>query len=147
LLLTEQLSQDLTAAMKAKDDVRTGALRLLLSATRNKRIELGHDLSDDEFLAVVGKEVKQRKDSIAQYTQAGREDLVKEEQAELDIISDYLPEQLGPDQVALEVEKALTSTGASSSSDMGKVMAALGHLKGQADMSEVSKIVRQKLVA
>lgn len=147
MLLTEKLSQDLTAAMKAKDDVRTGALRLLLSATRNKRIELGHDLSDEEFLAVVGKEVKQRKDSIAQYTQAGRQDLVDQEKAELDIISDYLPEQMDSEQVAVEVEKALASTGASSPSDMGKVMAALGHLKGQADMAEISSLVHQKLTA
>jgi uncharacterized protein YqeY len=131
--------------MKAKDDVRTGALRLLLSAARNKKIELGHDLSDDEFLAVVNKEVKQRKDSIAQYLQASRADLVAEEQAELDILTAYLPAQLDSAQVIAEVDKAIVSTGATTATDMGKVMAALAHLKGQTDMAEVSQLVRQKL--
>jgi uncharacterized protein YqeY len=145
-VLFNQLSQDLVLSMKAKDDVRTGALRLLLSAARNKKIELGHDLSDDEFLAVVGKEVKQRKDSIEQYRQADRSDLVQEEQAELAILSSYLPEQLNAQQIADEVGKAITATGAAAATDMGKVMAALAHLKGQADMGEVSTLVRQKLV-
>ncbi len=146
-MLVDQLSQDLASSMKAKDDTRTGALRLLLSATRNKKIELGHDLSDEEFLAVVTKEVKQRKDSIAQYTSAGRQDLVDSETAELNILQSYLPEQLGSDQVAQEVAKAISATGATAQSDIGKVMAALSHLKGQADMGEVSKLVRQHLTS
>jgi uncharacterized protein YqeY len=144
-VLTDQLSQDLTTSMKAKDDVRTGALRLLLSSVRNKKIELGHDLSDEEFLAVVSKEVKQRKDSIAQYTAASRQDLVDQEQAELDILSEYLPEQMSEEQVAAEVIKAIESTSATTISDMGKVMAALSHLKGQADMGQISALVRSKL--
>lgn len=131
--------------MKAKDDVRTGTLRLLLSSTRNKRIELGHDLSDAEFLAVVEKEVKQRKDSISQYQAAGRQDLVDAETGELNILVEYLPEQMSSEQVAAEVDKAITSSGASAVADMGKVMAALSHLKGQADMAEVSALVKQKL--
>lgn len=144
-MLVDKLSQDLTLAMKAKDARTTGALRLLLSATRNKRIELGHDLSDEEFLAVVGKEVKQRKDSIEQYTQAGRTDLAEAEMEELNILLTYLPEQLGSDQINAEVNKAVASTGAAVVADMGKVMAALSHLKGQADMGEVSALVRQRL--
>jgi uncharacterized protein YqeY len=146
-LLVDQLSQDLISSMKAKDDTRTGALRLLLSAARNKKIELGHDLSEEEFLAVVTKEAKQRKDSIEQYSSAGRQDLVDSETAELNILQLYLPAQLGPHQVAMEVDKAISETGATAQADMGKVMAALAHLKGQADMGQVSQLVRQKLTS
>lgn len=131
--------------MKAKDDVRTGALRLLLSAVKNKQIEFGHDLTDQEFLAVVAKEVKQRKDSIAQYQQAGRDDLVKEEQAELDILNEYMPSQLSESDITTHVDNAIEITQASQLSDMGKVMASLSHLKGQADMSLVSQLVKQRL--
>jgi uncharacterized protein YqeY len=144
-VLTDKLSQDLAQSMKAKDDVRTGTLRLLLSATRNRRIDLGHDLSDQEFLDVVNKEVKQRRDSIDQYTQAGRPELAEAELAELNILLTYLPEQLSDQQVATEVAKAITNTQATTVADMGKVMAALSHLKGQADMAQVSTLVRQKL--
>jgi uncharacterized protein YqeY len=144
-VLVDQLNQDLISAMKAKDATVTGALRLLLSSVRNKKIELGHELADEEFLAVVAKEVKQRKDSIAQYAAASRQDLVDNEQAELAVLQRYLPAQLDAEAIAAEVEKAIASTGAAAAADMGKVMGALAHLKNQADMGHVSQLVRQKL--
>src|SRR5690606_29102746 len=113
------IQKDLIAAMKAKDDVRVGTLRLLLSSMKNKQIELGHELSSDEGMAVIQKEVKQRKDSISQYEAAGRADLAEEESAELAVLQTYMPAQMSEDEMADAVEKAISSTGASGASDMG----------------------------
>lgn len=140
------IQQDLIAAMKAKDSVRVGTLRLLLSSFKNKQIELGHELNQDEAMAVVQKEVKQRKDSISQYEAAHRSDLVEVEAAELAVLEDYMPAQMSESEVAAEVEKAIAKIEASSATDMGRVMGALSHLKGKADMAQVSSIVKQKLV-
>ena len=140
------IQQDLIAAMKAKDDVRVGTLRLLLSSLKNKQIELGHELNQDEAMAVVQKEVKQRKDSIDQYQSAGRADLAEVEAAELEVLQGYMPAQLSESEIAAEVEKAIATTNANSATDMGRVMGALAHLKGQADMALVSNAVKQKLV-
>jgi uncharacterized protein YqeY len=141
----QQLQQDLLQAMKAKDATKVGALRLLLSSVKNRQIDLGHELNNDEFLAVVAKEIKQRRDSIEQFTAAGRQDLVANEQAEMDVIRQYLPAQLDESAIAQHVDQAITQTQATSVSDMGKVMTALSHLKGQADMAQVSTLVKQKL--
>lgn len=139
------VQQDLIQAMKAKDDTRVGTLRLLLSSLKNKQIELGHELSDDEAMQVVQKEVKQRKDSIQQYTQAGRQDLADQESAELAVLQHYMPAQMDEAAISAEVDKAITETSATSPADMGKVMGQLTHLKGQADMGVVSTLVKQKL--
>lgn len=146
-MLLDKLNQDLITAMKAKDATTTGALRLLLSSVRNKKIEIGHELSDDEFVSVVNKEVKQRKDSIEQYATAGRQDLVDAEKAEMDILQKYLPAQLDSSAIEAEVNKAIAATNATAAADMGKVMGALSHLKNQADMGQVSQIVRQRLTS
>lgn len=140
------IQQDLIAAMKAKDDVRVGTLRLLLSSLKNKQIELGHELNQDQAMAVVQKEVKQRRDSIDQYQSAGRTDLAETEAAELEVLEGYMPAQLSESEISAEVEKAISSTGAASATDMGRVMGALAHLKGKADMALVSNTVKQKLV-
>lgn len=140
------IQQDLIAAMKAKDDVRVGTLRLLLSNLKNKQIELGHELNQDEAMAVVHKEVKQRKDSIEQYQAAGRTDLADAEAAELEVLQSYMPAQLSEAEVATEVEQAIKATNASSATDMGRVMGVLAHLKGKADMAIVSNTVKKKLV-
>lgn len=146
-MLLDKLNQDLITAMKAKDATTTGALRLLLSSVRNKKIEIGHELSDDEFVSVVNKEVKQRKDSIEQYATAGRQDLVDAEKAEMDVLQKYLPAQLDSSAIEAEVNKAIAATNATAAADMGKVMGALSHLKNQADMGQVSQIVRQRLTS
>src|SRR5690606_34379035 len=97
-------------------------------------------------MAVIQKEVKQRKDSISQYEAAGRADLAEEESAELAVLQTYMPAQMSEDEMAVAVEKAISSTGASGASDMGKVMGVLADLKGKADMGVVSAMVKQKLV-
>jgi len=142
-----KIQQDLIQAMKAKDAVRVGSLRLLMSSIKNKQIELGHELNDQEALQVVQKEVKQRKDSIQQYRDAGRQDLVDQETAELNVLQEYMPQQMGEQEISSEVDKAIQSLGAASPADIGKVMGALAHLKGQADMGVVSALVKQKLVS
>jgi uncharacterized protein YqeY len=143
--VVEKLQQDILHSMKAKDDARTGALRLLLSNVKNKQIELGRELSADDLLSVVQKEVKQRKDSITQYAAANRLDLVAEEQAELDVLQEYLPAQLSEAEIDQHVESALAQMQPAGPADMGKVMAALSGLKGQADMGMVSQLVREKM--
>lgn len=143
--MLDKVQQDLVQAMKAKQGTRVGALRLLLASLKNKQIELGHELSSEEAVSVIQKEVKQRKDSIQQYSQANRQDLVEQESAELAVLQEYMPAQMDEATISKEVEKAIQSTGAASPSDMGKVMAALSHLKGQADMAVVSNLVRLKL--
>jgi uncharacterized protein len=145
--MLKQIQQDMITAMKAKDDVRVGTLRLLMASIKNKQIDVGHELSDDEALLVVQKEVKQRKDSISQFTAAGRNDLAEAETAELAVLEEYMPAQMDESAITTEVDKAIASTGASAATDMGKVMGALAHLKGQADMGVVSNLVRQKLTS
>ncbi len=139
------IQQDLIAAMKAKDETQVGTLRLLLSSLKNKQIELGHELNADEAMAVVQKEVKQRKDSIQQYVQAGRQDLADQESAELSVLEGYMPEQMDEAAIAVEVDKAIQASNATGPNDMGKVMGHLANLKGQADMGLVSQLVRQRL--
>ncbi len=143
--MIQSLQQDLISAMKAKDDVRVGTLRLLLSSAKNKQIDLGHELSEDDFKAVVQREVKQRKDSISQFEAAGRADLAEEEKAELAVMQEYMPAQMSEEAIAVEVDKAVAESGAASASDIGKVMPLLGHLKGQADMGIVSRLVKKSL--
>ena len=142
-----KLQQDLMSAMKAKDAVRVGTLRLLLSSVKNKQIELGHELSQEEVLQVVKKEVKQRKDSIAQYQAVNRTDLVEEESAELAVLEDYMPAQMDEAAIVQEVDKVIADTGAAGPADMDKVMGALSGLRDQADMGMVSKVVRERLAS
>ena len=145
--LKDQLLQDIKTAMKAKDSLSLSSLRFLNAQIKNKEIESRpNELKEEEVLSVVKKAVKQRKESIAQYQQAGREDLVKQEQSELDIIEKYLPEMMPEAQVLSLVNKAVEELQAQSMKDMGKVMkAVLDQAKGMADSSLVSKLVKDKL--
>jgi len=147
LKLKDQLLQDIKTAMKAKDSLSLSSLRFLNAQIKNKEIESRpNELKEEEVLSVVKKAVKQRKESIAQYQQAGREDLVKQEQSELDIIEKYLPEMMPEAQVLSLVNKAVEELQAQSMKDMGKVMkAVLDQAKGMADSSLVSKLVKDKL--
>lgn len=145
--LVNQIEQDLISALKSHDETQSSTLKLLKSAIKNKEIALGKELTDMDIQEIVVKEIKQRRDSITQYQQGGREDLVKKEQAELDILQNYLPEQLTEVEISKFVEEAIAKTNATSPSDMGKVMAALmPQVKGKADGSLVSQIVKEKLI-
>jgi uncharacterized protein len=146
--LNETIAADLTAAMKAKDAPRLSALRMLKAAVTNKgMVEKGRDLDDAEVLQVVASLVKQRRDSIEQFTKAGRTDLVDKETAEIAILEHYLPPAVSPEEIEAAVAAAIAETGASSVKEMGKVMkAVMPKLAGKnADGKAVNEAVRRKL--
>lgn len=144
--LLDQLESDLAEAMKLRDEVRVTTLRLLKSAMKNYQIELGHDLTMQEAMAVLQKEAKKHQDSISQYEQADRADLAKEEKAELDIINDYLPEQMSDADITKAVDEAITETGANGPADMGKVIGLVRQkTNGQADGAKIAQIAKDKL--
>lgn len=150
--LFEQLDSDLKAAMLARDEDRKRTLRSIKTAAANALVEkratagLDTSLSDDEMLKIIAKQASQRRDSIAEFTKAGRLDLVAPEQAELAILQAYLPQQLGPDEIRAVVQQVLAETGASSAKDMGVVMrSVMPRLQGLADGKLVNQIVRELL--
>ena len=133
-------------AMRAKDAPRLSAVRLILAAIKQREVDERKELTDADVVAVLEKMVKQRRESIAQYEQASRKDLADVEKFELELLSGYLPQQLGDAEVQQEVAKALAESGASGIKDMGKVMALLKpRLAGKADMGKVSNLVKSKL--
>ncbi len=144
--LKARIQDDMKSAMKAGDKARLGVIRLILAAIKQREVDERIELDDEQVLAVLDKMVKQRRDSIAQYTEAGREELAAAEQAEVEIIQEYLPEALSEDEIAAIVEQAIAETGASSMRDMGKVMGKVKpQVQGRADMGQVSALVKQKL--
>ena len=144
--LKKRITDDMKLAMKAKDKQTLKALRMILGAIKQKEVDDRIELDDSQVLAVIQKMVKQRKDSISQFSDAGRTDLVEVEEAELVVINSYMPEQLSDEEVSLAVNKAITDLGANSMKDMGKLMGMLkGHLDGKADMGQVSSLIKDKL--
>lgn len=144
--LKTQVINDMKSAMKAKDKASLKAVRMILGAIKQKEVDDRIELDDTQVLAVIQKMVKQRKDSISQFKDAGRTDLVEVEEAELVILNNYMPVQLSEAEISTAVDKAITDTGASSMQDMGKLMGALkSQLAGKADMGAVSGIIRSKL--
>jgi uncharacterized protein YqeY len=142
----EQIDNDFKEALKSQNSEMVSVLRMLKSAFKNTQIEKGHELSDQETIAVLEKQAKQRQDSIAQYKSGNREDLAAKEQSELDVISKYLPEKMSEEELRGLVAEIITELGASSMQDMGKVMkAVLEKANGKADGSMVSAIVKEKL--
>ena len=144
--LKTEIHERMTAAMKARDEIPLGALRMLLSAIRYKEDELGHGLSDDEVRAVAGSQVKKRTESIDAFDRAGRSEPAAKERAERSVIEVYAPEQLGDGAVEALIEQAIAETGASSMQDMGAVMGkVMGAAKGRVDGSVVQAKVRARL--
>ena len=144
--LREQLNEDIKTAMKAREPDRLGALRLMLSAVKQREVDERITLDDAGVIAVVEKMIKQRRESIAQYEKAARQDLADREKAEIAVIEAYLPKQLSQAEVETAVADAIAATGAKSAADMGKVMGVLKpKLAGKADMGKVSATVRSKL--
>lgn len=144
--LKECINEDMKAAMKARETARLSAIRLLLAAIKQREVDERIQLDDAAVLAVIDKMLKQRRDSIAQYQAAGRQDLVDVEQFEADLLQSYLPAGLSDDEVDAAVKAAVVEAGAAGPGDMGKVMALLKpRLAGRADMSEVSKRVKGAL--
>jgi uncharacterized protein len=144
--LKDQITEDMKTAMRAKDSERLGTIRLLLSACKQKEVDERITLDDVAVVAIVDKLIKQRKDSIAAFTQAGRQDLADKEAAELTVLQAYLPARLSADEVAAEVRVIVAELGASGPGDMGKVMGAVKiRLAGKADMGQVSAAVKAAL--
>jgi len=144
--LSERLNDDMKQAMKNQDKFRLTTIRMVRAAVKNLEIDLKRPLEDEEVLEIVGREIKQRKDSLQEFQKAGRDDLTKDVAAEIDIISVYLPIQLTEEEIKAIVEQTIQETGASSKAEMGKVMSALmPKVKGRADGKLVNQTVQQFL--
>ncbi len=144
--LTSRINEDVKSAMRSKDKPRLGVLRLITAAIKQREVDERITLNDDQVIAVLEKMIKQRKDSISQYEKAGRTELADQEAFEIGILQEYLPEQLSEAEINTLVEEAISSSGATSMKDMGKVMGMLKpKLAGRADMGAVSKIIKSRL--
>lgn len=144
----QQILDDIKAAMKAGDKERLGTLRLISAEIKQKEVDERIELSNDDMLVLLDKMLKQRRESIAQYKNAGREDLLAVEEKEVAVISEYLPEALSDAEIADMISTAISETQASSIKDMGKVMASLKpKMQGRADMSVVSAQIKKALNA
>ena len=145
--LREQITSDLTAAMKSRDAARTSTLRMVKAALQNREIEKGGALDEDEMIKLLRSMVKQRQDSIEQFEKGGRQDLVDKEKAEVEVIGAYLPRPASPEEIEQAVAAAISETEATSMKDMGKVMKATqAHLAGKnADGRAISEVVKAKL--
>ena len=148
-MLKQQLRDELKQAMIAKEELKLSVIRMLVSAITYYEIDkggAGYEATDEDVLTVIGKQVKQRKDSIEQFEKANRNDLADKEKLELLLLEKYLPTQMGEDEIRSLVKEAITTTGATTPAEMGKVMAALKtSTKGKADGSIVSRIVKEEL--
>jgi len=144
--LKDRITEDMKAAMRAKDAPRLLAIRGLLAACKQREVDERIALDDAAVIAIIDKLVKQRKDSITQFKAGNRQDLVDKEAGELAVLESYLPQRLGAEEVAAEVARIVAATGASGPADMGKAMAAAkAQLAGKADMALVSAAVKQAL--
>ncbi|MEY8441349.1 GatB/YqeY domain-containing protein [Lactobacillaceae bacterium 24-114] len=144
--LLQQLSSDMISAMKEKDKETLSVVRMLKASVQNQQIELGHDLTPDEEVAVMSREYKQRKESLDEFNQAGRQDLVEKTEAELKIVEKYMPKQLSAEEVQDIVKKGIEKAGASSMKDFGKVMGiVMPQVKGKADGKLVNQTVKEQL--
>ncbi len=150
MALREQLDADMKTALREKDQVRLSTIRLVKSAIQYKETEAGAGgaLDDDGILKVLGSELKKRRDSIAEFEKAGRQDLADKEKAEVAVLQTYLPAQLAPDEIETLVTEAIAEAGAEGPKDMGKVMKVLTpKIQGRADGKFVADLVKQKLAS
>jgi uncharacterized protein YqeY len=146
MALKERITEDMKAAMRARDTERLGTIRLLTAAMKQKEVDERIDLDDTAVVGIVDKLIKQRKDSVEAFHKAGRQDLADKEAAEIVVLQAYLPARLGPDDIAAEVRAIVTELGATGPGDMGKVMgAAKQRLAGKAEMGQVSAAVKAAL--
>ncbi len=146
MTLKQRVTDDMKAAMRARDAARLSAVRLLLAALKQKEVDERVELSDADVLGIIDKMVKQRRESIVQYEKAARQDLADQEKFEIGVLLAYLPQQMSEAEVAQAVAAAVAESGASGVKDMGKVMALLKpRLAGRADMGKVSALVKAKL--
>ncbi|MFD1066356.1 GatB/YqeY domain-containing protein [Oceanobacillus locisalsi] len=147
MTLLDRLNQDMKQAMKNKDKETLSVIRMVKASVQNESIKLGKDtLTEDEELTILSREVKQRKDSLQEFKDAGREDLVDKTEKELEILEKYLPKQLSDEELRSIIQEAIKEVNAASMKDMGKVMGSvMPKVKGQADGSKIKQIVEQEL--
>ncbi|MBL8472289.1 MAG: GatB/YqeY domain-containing protein [Rhodocyclaceae bacterium] len=146
--LKQRITDDMKAAMKARETARLGAIRLLLAAMKQREVDERVELDDAAVLAIIDKMLKQRRDSIAQYDSAGRKDLADAERFELSVLSAYMPQQLSAAEIEAAVVAAIAESGAAGPADMRKVMEILKpRVAGRADMGKVSALVKARLTA
>lgn len=147
MTLLDRLNQDMKQAMKNKDKETLSVIRTVKASIQNESIKLGKDtLSDDEDLTILSREVKQRKDSLQEFKNAGREDLVEKTENELGILEQYLPKQLSDEELTSIIQETMEEVNATSMKDMGKVMSSvMPKVKGQADGSKIKQIVEMNL--
>jgi uncharacterized protein YqeY len=146
MALIERLKEEQKIAMKAKDKPRLGTVRLALSAIKQREVDEQITLNDDDIVAILTKMVKQRRDSVAQYESASRQDLADVEKAEITVLEEFMPQPLTEQEVITLIEKAIAETNAANMQDMGQVMGILKpQIQGRADMGKVSGLVRSKL--
>ena len=144
--LRQRITDDMKAAMRAKDAARLGAIRLLLAAMKQREVDERIELSDADVVAIIEKMNKQRRDSISQYEAAGRQDLADVEKFEMSVLANYMPQQLSEAEIASAVAEAIAATGAAGPQDMGKVMGMIKpKLAGRADMGKVSALIKAQL--
>jgi uncharacterized protein YqeY len=144
--LKQQITEDMKAAMRAKETARLGAIRLLLAAMKQREVDERIELTDADVVAIIEKMLKQRRDSISQYKAANRQDLVDVEEFEVTVLQGYMPQQLSEAEVAAAIAEAIVATGAAGPQDMGKVMGVVKpKLAGRADMGKVSALIKAQL--
>jgi len=145
-MLIQRITEDMKTAMKAGEKEKLSAIRMLRSAIKDKQIELGHEPSEEELLALIAKLVKQRNDAAQQYAAGGRGDLEAREQREAELYKTYLPEPLSEEELGKIIQKTMDDTGAASIKDMGRVMAAIrSKVQGRADMGRLSAMIKAQL--
>ena len=146
--LKARITDDMKAAMRAKEKERLGVIRMALAAIKQREVDDKIELDDTQVTAVIEKMLKQRRDSIEQFESAGRTELADQEKFEVSVLQEYMPEALSEAEIAAAIDKAIADTGASSIKDMGKLMGTLKpQLQGRADMGAVSGLIKQKLAA
>lgn len=143
--LLDQLTRDMKEAMKQKDKTRLSVIRMLKASLQNEAIHLNKELSEDEALTVLSRELKQRKDSLQEFKNAGREDLEEQVKGEIDIIQSYMPKPLSDEELEKLIDEAIAESGAKTKADMGKVMQRImPKVKGKADGAKVNRLVQQR---
>ena len=144
--LTLKINEDLKEAMKNKDKEKLNVIRMVKSAIQLAKIELKHDLTDEEVIDVIAKQIKMRKDSISEFSKANRDDLVSQYEKEIDILNNYMPEQLSIEEVMNLIDEAFVKVKPTSAKQMGMIMKEVTpKVKGKFDLGEVSKIIKEKL--
>lgn len=141
--MKERLTNDLKAAMKEQNKELLSVLRMVKGAIQMEEIKVKHELSDDEVIAIIGKQIKTRKESIVEFEKGGRNDLIEKTNEEINMLNVYMPKQLSEEEIKTEIDKVFEEL-KPASNEMGKIMQALSNLKGKADMGLVSKLVKER---